>query len=137
MFAYDGYRSIYVSSLKLSGCGRQIANLTGSTTGMWRLYDPKNCSAESRYHKNDMKPNLKHPDYHIAQNRNGSIHLSRKNVSVKRINKVVGQRSFRQTMFADDENRSPYASSWRLLAYRAPNSPFDRTHDKNVDSIGP
>ena len=66
-----------------------------------------------------MKSNLKQLDYDIAEYRNGPIHLNRQNVLVKRreeIDKVAGQRSFRQTMFADYGNRSPYALSWKLSA---------------------
>ena len=78
MFADDVKRRSYVLSWRLTACARLIAHLIGSTTRMWPLYDPKTCLTETRYHKDDMKPNLEHPTYDLAQNRNGSIHLKRR-----------------------------------------------------------
>ena len=41
-FAYDGYRSLHVSSLKFSSCGFLVTHLTRSATRRWPPFDPKN-----------------------------------------------------------------------------------------------
>ena len=66
MFADDGNGTPYVSSWRVSACGRQIAHLTGSTTRTFPPKDSKNCGTESRYHKRDIKLKLKQTDSNIA-----------------------------------------------------------------------